>query len=360
EQAPNYLLDADIAYAQLSKLKWLKQDSIIIHRAKINTNIIGNSLNTITGHFDADSVQFSTTKCDFHIHKINFTAEGSQEDRTLLFNSDMADAKMYGNIDLNTLDAYFMSLAMRYAPAIDIPVKPYNKQNFDLEINVRSFKPIAALLDRSLNLDNGTHLKASFSTDRYTANFVAFSPLVEFKGLRLTNLAIQENADDKAFSLNIYADRLNLSDSVYINHIVLHNVLANDSLNFNVIMSDKNAPNYLDLKGNIHFAHHAPAYIKFEPSTILINKEYWNLNNDATMRVSKGKIYLSNLLLQQDQQQVKIDGILSDEDDKLNVAFNPVGLSSLNGITNPLGIELEGTLNGKMEVQSIFKKPFFS
>jgi len=360
EQAPNYLLDADIAYAQLSKLKWLKQDSIIIHRARINTNIIGNSLNTITGHFDADSVQFSTTKGDFHIHKINFTAEGSQEDRTLLFNSDMADAKMYGNIDLNTLDAYFMSLAMRYAPAIDIPVKPYNKQNFDLEINVHSFKPIAALLDRSLNLDNGTHLKASFSTDRYTANFVAFSPLVEFKGLRLTNLAIQENADDKAFSLNIYADRLNLSDSVYINHIVLHNVLANDSLNFNVIMSDKNAPNYLDLKGNIHFAHHAPAYIKFEPSTILINKEYWNLNNDATMRVSKGKIYLSNLLLQQDKQQVKLDGILSDENDKLNVAFNQFGLSSLNGITNPLGIELEGTLNGKMEVQSIFKKPFFS
>ncbi len=360
DRIPNYLLDVDIGYAQLNRLKWLKQDSITLLHASINTNIVGNSLNNITGHFDADSIRFSTTKGEFQIDKVNFKAEGSQENRALFFYSDIADAKIYGNIDLNTLDAYFMSLAMRYAPAIDIPVKPYNKQNFDLEVNVRSFKPIAALLDHSLHLDNGTHLKASFSTDQYTANFVAFSPLVEFKGIRLTNLAIQENADDKAFSLNVYADRLNLGDSVYVNHIVLHNVLANDSLNFNVIMSEKNAPNYLDLKGNIHFAHHAPAYIKFEPSTILINRDYWHLNDNATMRVSKGKIYLSNLLLHQEKQQIKLDGILSNENDKLNVEFIQFGLSSLNGITNPLGIQLEGTMNGKMEVLSIFKKPFFS
>ncbi len=357
---PNYLLDADIDYAQFNNLKWLQKDSLTLLGAKINTNLMGNALNNVSGHFDADSVRLSTTKGQFSIDKINFTATGDQENRLLFLNSDVADAKMYGNIDLNTIGAYFTSLAMRYAPAIDLTVKPYNPQNFDLEVNVKSFKPIAALLDPTLSLDPGSHLKASFSTDNYTANFIAYSPNVTYKGMHVTNLAIQENADDKAFSLNIHADRLSFGDSVYVNHIYLRNTLANDRLNFNIILSKKEATNYLDLEGNIHFAHNAPASIAFGSSTIIINKEHWNLNSDATVHISKGKIYLSNLLLNQDKQQVKLDGIMSDENDKLHVEFHQFNLSSLNGITNPLGIHLQGSMNGRMDISSLFKKPFAS
>ncbi len=357
---PNYLLDADIGYAQFNNLKWLKKDSVTLLGAKINTNLMGNALNNVTGHFDADSVQLSTTKGKFNINKVNFTATGDQENRILFLNSDIADAKMYGNIDLNTIGAYFTSLAMRYAPAIDLVVKPYNRQNFDLEINIKSFRPIASLLDPSLSLDAGSHLKASFSTDKYTANFIAYSPKMEYKGMRFTNLAIEENADDKAFSLDINADRLNFGDSLYVNHIYVRNTLANDRLNFNIIMSKKNATNYLDLKGNIHFAHNAPAYIEFDPSTIIINREHWNLNSDATMRISKGKVYLSNLILNQGQQQVKLNGVMSNENDNLYVEFHQFGLSSLNGITNPLGIHLRGAMNGRIDISSMFKKPFAS
>src|SRR5690606_20191259 len=183
---------------------------------------------------------------------------------------------------------------------------------------------------------------------------------VKYKGMHVTNLAIQENDDDKAFSLNLHADRLSFGDSVYVNHIYLRNTLANDRLNFNIILSKKEATNYLDLEGNIHFAHNAPASIAFGSSTIIINKEHWNLNSDATVHISKGKIYLSNLLLNQDKQQVKLDGIMSDKNDKLHVEFHQFNLSSLNGITNPLGIHLQGSMNGRMDISSLFKKPFRS
>ena len=358
--SPNYLLDTDIEYAQLKNLKWLEKDSVSVHKAKINTNLVGNTINNITGYLEADSIELVTSKGKFHIDKINFTAEGDQNNRVLYLNSDIADAKMYGKIDLHTIVGYFGSLAMRYAPAIGIPTEDYNPQNFDLEINVKSFKPIATLFDPTLSLEKGSHLRASFSSDSLTANFIAFSPLVEYKGLRMTNLAIRENADNSAFSLDIHADRLNWGDSVYVNHIHIRNILANDSLHFNIVMSEQEATNYLNLKGNIHFAYNAPAYIAFEPSTIIINQEHWKLHNNATVQVSKGKIFLSNLVLSQAQQQVSLNGIMSNTNDKLLIDFDRFNLSSLNGITNPLGIHLAGSMDGRMEVSSLFKKPFAS
>ena len=357
-ETPTYQLDGKVNFAALNKLNWVTKDSIIIHHANLKTNLSGNALNNLVGSLDADSIQMTTTRGYFNIKELNFSAEGDQQDRLLTLNSDVLDAKMQGNIDLNTIGAYFRSLAMRYAPAIGIDVKPFNLQNFDLVLNIKSFEPVAALLDPSLTLDDGAHLNASFSTTNYTAKFTGFSPSLTYKGIKVTNLAIAENADESAFSLNVTADKLNFSDSAYINHIAIKNVLTNDSLHFNIEMSEKKATNYLNLNGNIHFAHNKPAYIKFSPSTILINRENWLLNNDAQLHVSKGKVYINNLLLSQARQRVRLDGIVSDENDKLNMLFDNFSLTSLNGLTNPLGVQLRGFMNGKMELNSILKQPF--
>ncbi|WP_031301914.1 translocation/assembly module TamB domain-containing protein [Sphingobacterium paucimobilis] len=360
QSSPDYLLNTAIEHADLNRLNLLNKDSVIIHAAAINTNLTGNSLNTLTGHLNAEAVQLSTTKGDFNIKSIQFRAEGGEGQRELTLNSDVLDAKMAGIIDLNTIIPYFKSLAMRYAPAIGIDTQPYNVQDFNLAIKIKSFDPIAPLLDPTLSLDRGAHLNAIFSSEKYTASFTAFSPTVLYKGIKLANLSVEENANDQAFSLDILADRMSFGDSTYINNIAIHNVLANDSLLFNVRMSEKTSINYLDLNGNIHFAHNAPAYIKFKPSSIIINKETWQLNNDAAMRVSKGKIHIANLILSQAEQQIKLNGILSNENDNINILFDKFSLTSLNGVTKPLGIELKGFLSGDIEVSSLFKKPFAS
>jgi len=356
----NYVLDAAVAHAAPNKLGWLDRDSVVIHQANINTNLIGNNLNNLVGQLHADSVRLSTTKGLFFIEDINFIAEGDDQNRVLSLHSDVLDAHIAGVIDLNTIVPYFKSLAMRYAPAINLETQHYNPQNFNLEVNVKSFQPISALLDPSLSLDDGAHLNAQFSSEDYKAKFIAFSPTVVYKGVKLSNLSVLENADQDAFSLDILADRVNFADSTYINNISIKNTLANDSLVFNLELSEQSATNYLNLKGDIHFAHNAPAYIQFRPSFIVINKDTWSLNEDAKMQISQGKVYISDLILSQDKQSVKLDGILSKDADQLHVLFNNFSLTSLQGITQPLGINLKGSLDGKVDVISVFKNPVAS
>lgn len=360
EEIPMYAFKSDIRHLNLRAAQLYQKDSIVMSQSNVQASLHGNSLNSLNGHIASDHLQFSTTRGDFVINYLDFESEGDEQSKQLTLKSDVVDGVMSGQIDLGSIGAYFQSLAMRYAPAINLETRPYNPQNFDLQVDVKSFAPISALFDPNLALEDGAQLTASFSSDHYTANFEAFSPVVSYNGMKVTNLSLTENADNQAFSLEVIADRFSFSDSAYVDNIIINNVLANDSLRFQVALSETNRPNFLNLNGNIHFAHNQPAYIHFDQSDIVLNKEEWAINQDADLRISKGKFYLNNLRFKRDRQEVSLNGILSDEDDKLDILFKDFSLASLSGITRPLGIDLVGQLSGEMQVYSVFGSPTLS
>ncbi|TDS12462.1 uncharacterized protein DUF490 [Sphingobacterium paludis] len=360
-ETPIYTLSSDIEVLNLKDLRLFTEDSIVVKKSNLRATMHGNSLNSLNGHIYSDHIQFQSSRGEFVMDYLDFNSEGDEQSKLLTLKSDVVDGVLNGQIDLNTIAAYFRSLAMRYAPAINIDAAPYNPQNFDLQVTIKSFDAVSALFDPNLRLEDGANLKATFSSADYTANFSAFSPVVSYKGLKITNLALSEQADDKAFSLSVYADRLSMSDSAYVEHVSMHNTLANDSLHFKMTLSENDRANYLNLNGNIHFAQNKPAYIKFDRSEIVLNREQWTINEDADLRVSKGKFYLNNLLIIRDKQQISLNGILSDDDaDRLDIAFSDFSLSSLAGVTKPMGIELQGSMSGDVHVQSVFKKPTLS
>lgn len=356
---PNYHLDADIQQANLKKLNFFQGDSINIINTKFHTSLIGDNINNITGEFKSDSVNFTSSKGQFVIRDINFLAEGDENARSLTLQSAIGHIDLKGRIDLNTIVPYFKALAMRYAPAIGFENNIFNRQDFDLNINITSFKPIATFFRKDIALDSGATLNAKFESEKQTASFNFYAPEFKYNGIRLTHLIVDQNANLKNMELQTSIDRINFTDSTYIKNVNISNTLANDSLQFNIKMSELEASNSLDLNGVIRFAHAKPAYINFYPSNILINRERWLVNNDAQLKISKGKWYFEKLTLSHDEQNVHIDGILSNEvSDQINLKFQDFNLTSLNGITKPHGINLSGNLNGNIEVNSVFKAPF--
>jgi len=355
-----YDINAAIDQINFNRLGLFQQDSIIVFDTYISTQLKGNNLNNLNGNLSTGQISMATKRGEFTINNLFFSAEGNEKDRLLILTSNVLDAEMKGVIDLNSIVPYFKALAMRYAPAIGFDMEPYREQDFDLKVNIKSFDPVSAFLDPNLTLQDGARLNAQFSSNDYTAKFLAFSPLVKYKGFHLQNLEVEESADEQEFSLKLTADKFFLSDSLFVNKIVINNVLAKDSLFFQINASNENDPNILRLNGNIHFAQNKPAYIQFNKSDILINYEPWALNTDAQLRVSKGKFYLNNLRVSQGRQLVALDGIISNEDDQLNVSFDHFNLRSLASMLEPLGIQLDGELNGNFELHSIFKKPYLS
>lgn len=356
-----YKVDGKVHYANLNDLKVANKNKLEIDSGVFHLDLQGNSLNNLIGVIHTDLDILHSGEKNISLQNLTLEMSGEQNYKHYALHSDILEASMQGEIDLNTLIPYFKSLAIRYAPAIGIDQEAYNKQNFELDIVIKEFAPLGLLINPDFTLADGAHLNAVFSSDDYTARFVAHSPHAIYKGLKVNNITIEENADDKDFSLQLFADRINLTDSTYVNHIKIKNKLAKDSLFFNIEASEKKSKNYLDLNGHIHFAHNKPAYIHLESSVININNERWTVSDSAQMTLSRGKLYVEDLWLKHKTQLVSLHGVLSNEtEDVFDINFDHFNLSSLSGITAPLGIELNGQLNGSLSISSAFRSPYLS
>jgi len=360
-EVPTYAFRSTIDLLDLKRTRLYDRDSIVLRNSRPRARLAGRSLNSLTGKIGSERTEFSSSRGDFAIGPVDVEASGTEKSKRLTVRSEVVDVAVSGEIDLKTVVPYFKSLAVRYAPSIDLETEPYNPQNFDLEMRLKSFGTVSALFDPHLKLDDGAQLTARFSTEDRTAKFDATGLTVHYRDAKLTNLSIREDAIESGFMLAVSADRISLSDSVYIDNVQVNSLLANDSLRFNVLLSDRSRPNYLDLYGDVRFAQNEPARVRFGASTLVLNGEDWHIGQDADLHIFEGKFHLENLLLKRDRQEVAVNGLLSGgADDQLEVAFREFNLASFSGITGPLGFRVRGSMNGSVRLGPVFKNPGLS
>jgi hypothetical protein len=139
--------------------------------------------------------------------------------------------------------------------------------------------------------------------------------------------------------LNISLNRVDLTDSLYIKNINVTNFLKNDSLNFNVKLSDKDAANQLDLYGLVAFGKDTTAKLSILPSDVILERENWKIQDQVRIRLLDGKTQVSGFELSNGKQKVRINGFISDNpDDKLKVTFEKFSMATLNQLTKTSGV----------------------
>lgn len=356
----HYDVDGTIDYADLKAVGLIKSDPVAIIRTPFELHLNGNSLNRLDGTIEAD-LSLQKLQKEFNLKKVLLSLHSTEDDQKYDLESVPLDLTMEGNIDFGSLGDYFTSLAVRYAPAIGLTPLPYNPQNFTLDVHVKEFDLLAPLFSQEIQLANDARLYAHFSSDTHVARMTAFSPFLYYKGIKAEDIEIAENADEKDFFVILTADKIQLSDSLYVNNVSVYNTLVNDSLQFTVRMGDSQAENHLDVNGHALFEANKPAYIQIENSAFRANKDEWKIEDGTQMYLSKGKLYVDHLIFKQDKQQISINGIFSNsEEDDVFFTFKDFSLASLDAFTNPLNFNLKGSLNGALQVNSIFKNPNYS
>lgn len=355
-----YDIDGNIEYADLKALKLIKTDPVAIVHTPFNLHLSGNDINRLDGVIEAD-ISLQKSNKEFDLKEVFLSLSSGEDGQKYDLRSSPVDLVMEGNIDFPTLGEYFKSLAVRYAPAIGLDLLPYNPQNFTLDVHIKEFDLLAPLFSQEIQLANDARLYAHFSSDMHVARMTAFSPFLSYKGIKVEEIEIAENADENDFFIILTADKIQLSDSVYVNKVSVYNTLVNDSLQFTLRMGDFQAENHLDVNGYALFKTNQPAHIQFENSVFRINKNEWTIEEGKQMYLSKGKLYVDHLVFKQDKQQVGINGVFSNsaEDDVL-FTFTDFNLASLEVFTNPLHFNLKGSLNGTLQVNSIFKDSNYS
>ncbi|MET3114821.1 hypothetical protein AAKU52_002560 [Pedobacter sp. CG_S7] len=351
---PVFNFNATIKNAKLKALL-LYKDSMKID-AKFNTNFSGNNLNNIQGNLSINKIQLNNAKGIYIIDSVKLMANGIGIDRTLRIESDVLDASIKGQYDLNTMPSYYKALAKTYIPSLKTDIVKYGVQNFDFNLKIKRFAPIAELVAPGLEIEDEAILIGDFDSRKKIATLNGFVKKLTFKGVTINNIIIDENTTDAQLHTIITSDRVDLNDSLFIKNVNISNIIRNDSLLLNVKLSDADEMNQLDLNGLVEFATNNTARISILPSLLTINREEWKIEEKVQMNFNQGKTEITNFDLSNGKQLMTIDGIISDDPkDILSIGFKDFQLTTLNPFAKGFGVKLAGNLNGNTSIRSLLK-----
>lgn len=356
---PVFNFNANIRNAKLHALKLFK-DSLKVD-ANFSTNFKGNNLNNIEGSLLINHVQLNNVKGTYNIDSIQLQAQGTGKARALTINSDIFDASIKGQYDLNSIFSYYKALAKTYIPSLKTDIRTYKDQIFQFNLLVKRFEPIAELVAPGLELQDSAVLIGNFDSKNNIATLNGFVNKLKYKGITVNHLILDENTTPNQLQAIITSDRVDINDSLYIKNVNLSNVLRNDSLALNIKLSNADDVNQLDLNGLVEFASDTTARVSILPSLLKINNEDWKIQEKVRINFLNGKTQISNFDLSNGRQLLTVDGILSDDPkDLMAVGFENFSLTTLNPFLKGSGIKLAGHLNGHTNLYNIMKSPRIS
>lgn len=352
---PVFDFKASIRNAKLRNLHLFK-DSLMVD-ANFQTNFSGTNLNNIQGDLLIEKIRLNNVKGIYNIDSVQLQAKGIGADRTLRINSDVLEASIQGQYDLNTLPSYYKSLAKTYIPSLKADIVNFKNQIFKFQLKIKRFEPVAELIAPGLEIEDQAELVGNFDSEKKIATLNGFIKKLKYKGVIANNIIIDENTTTNQLQAIITSDRVDLNDSLYIKNVNISNVLRNDSLALNVKLSNSDDANQLDLNGLVEFGKDTTR-ISVLPSLLKINSQDWAIQDKVRIGFKNGKTEISNFDLRNGNQLLTVDGILSEDvNDVLKVGFKDFSLKTLNPFMKTVGIQLSGNVNGKTKLYGLLKSP---
>ncbi|HVW95188.1 MAG TPA: translocation/assembly module TamB domain-containing protein [Mucilaginibacter sp.] len=353
---PVYSFNGSIDNAQLHDLKLLKDT--ITFTTRITADFSGNELNNLTGEASLQQIRIVDPRNDYVVDSLTVSATGLGNQRAINLKSDIADGFIKGSFDLPTLPSYFKTVVKKYIPSLKTEITPPKPQDFSFNLTLKKIDPLIAIFMPDLKIpEQGTFI-GEFNSEKKTATLSSYIKTIKYGKMVFHDFIIDEGTNDDFLGLNISLSKINITDSLFIKNITATNFLKNDSLNFNLKLSDKDAVNQLDLYGLVNFGRDTTAKLHILPSDVILEHQNWKILEKVRVKFLDGKTQVQGFELSNGTQKVKIDGFISDNPaDNLKVAFQNFSMSTLNQLTRPSGVELKGLLNGDINLTSILKSP---
>ncbi len=357
--AENFRYDfiAQVEKMELGKLN-LYKDSISLS-GDFDANFTGNSLSNIDGKFLIQNLDIRRSNDSTHVDSLLLYTQMEDSHRVLAIESGIADAKINGEFDLKSLPSYFKNLTKTYIPSLKTEINDFGQQEFDFELTLKDFEPIALIFAPDITIPQEVFVTGKFSSSNNTAVLNGYIPEVSYKKIKINDVIFDQTTGVDALNLFVTADRMNITDSLYIQNINMATILRQDSLNFNIKLSDLNATNQLDLNGLVEFDEDTAARLTLLPSDVIINRQEWHVLEKVKFDFEKGKTKINGFELSQGMQKVRVNGLVSKSiDDILNIEFENFALSTFNSLSKPFGIELKGEMEGDIDIKSLLFQPY--
>jgi hypothetical protein len=292
----------------------------------------------------------------------------------LLIRSDFVDASLSGEIlfdDLLPAVRRFLSVHIPAVRGKNSTSRPFKngdslgeprQQNFQFKALFKDTELLSELFFPYVRLSKNAALYVDFDSSKDLVDITGRADMFSLFGNRLTDWNLMGSMSAGGYQVTNQGARLYLTDSLFLDNFCLDGILFNDSLlyeaNWRTWDDDSNSHGHV--QGITEFLGEGFARLRFLPSYAMINDSRWQVNPDHEVYFDSARIEVSNLVIYNADQSMKIDGLLDpDPKNRMHVYFQDFAFSNIEALLNVPKMHFDGIMNGNISFAALFQRPAF-
>jgi len=353
EKENKYDFEANIAYANLKALNFMKKDSLSILKSDVKMNVNGSTLDNAYGKISFSNSSYQNQNDIYYFDKFDITSRFENEVHFVEINSpDIIQGNLNGNFVFKDLPKLLLN-SVGHMYTNFTPSKVASNQYVDF--NFRIYNKIIEVFYPEIELGKNTYIRGRVETDEEKFRVTFKSPEIKVYNYFANNIELQVDNSNPLFNTYLEVDSIN-TKYYNVSKLNLINVTLRDTLFMRAEFKGgkQNNDSY-----NLSFYHtineQKQSVVGFKRSDITIKDTKWSINekqdrfNKFTFNNSFTYFDIDKLFINHENQELSLSGFIRDSTEKdLKLNFKNVDLSKITPDIDSLS--LAGNVNGKLDL----------
>lgn len=348
-----YDFEAEVDYADLNKLNFVKKDSISIFKSTVNMNMNSSSLDDAYGRITFRNTSYRNENDTYNFKSFKIASRFQGKTRYVDIDSpDIIEGGISGEFKVRDI----VKLLENSVGNIYTNYKPNEvADNQRINFNFKIYNKIIEVIYPEVELGKNTFIRGSIHSEADKFKLTFKSPQIKLLDNFARDIELQVDNSNPLFNTYVEVDSIN-TKFYNASKFSLINVTVNDTL---FMRSEFSGGKRNNDKFNLSFYHtineENNSVIGFKTSDVIVKDYKWYINgdNDKFNKISFTKdlssIEIDRLNINHGREEVTLSGFIKDSTEKdLKLKFKDVRLSKITPDIDSL--KLNGTVNGKLDI----------
>ncbi|WP_343069090.1 translocation/assembly module TamB domain-containing protein [Hyunsoonleella aquatilis] len=353
ETVNKYDFEANVGYANLNALNFVKKDSISIFRSVVNMNMNSSSLDDAFGKITFRNTSYRNENDTYNFTSFKIASRFDGDTRVIDIDSpDIIEGSLEGEFIIRDM----VKLLENSVGNIYTNYKPHVvAENQRVNFNFKIYNKIIEVFYPDIELGKNTFIRGRLESDAKKFRVTFKSPQIKLLDNFVKDIELQVDNSNPVFNTYVEVDSINTK---YYNaaDFNLINVTVNDTL---FMRSEFTGGRRNNDKFNLSFYHTInednKSVVGFKTSDVTIKNYKWYVNGDedrfnkVTFSKDLSSIEIDRFKINHGKEEVRLSGFLRDSTEKdLKLDFKNVKLSKITPDIDSL--KLAGKVNGKLDI----------
>ncbi|MCB9186559.1 MAG: translocation/assembly module TamB [Flavobacteriales bacterium] len=366
QELPQFNFHADLRHANLYELNLLRERENATVSGVVEVDFIGNDIDNLIGTIEVTngSYQQEGDKV-YSIDRFSLNVDESPTSKSLELRSGILDADFDGTFSFKSIGKAANSLLKKHLPSYAGDLEPLDASHpmvFDFNIDLKNTEILSYFFAPDLFIGDSAMFQGNYSSIDDQVYLRGRLEEVKFKTVRLDNVQIEAENPGKEFQLGFFADKVNLSDSIYLASFDMRSFTFSDSLGVVVKWNNRSKlKNEAYIQGIASFPKNQEVSFHLEESKIAVAGLDWTVEPNNLLKIDTASFEFTAFKFNSKNQSIGVNGKIShDPAAKLKVNLRNFDLSNLNVVTQQKGISLDGRVSGMAQLSGLYDKLFLT